>query len=170
MSQLSIFISKCFYCYCIFGALRYVHSPIGLPIPSRNGGMNFPSIKQEASFGLNSNSQSPAGGMWGCPPNHYSRTGNSVPFPVTPFNTPSQGPSSLFIGPDSTGAMKNFFLSAGNSHHQHLSSGSNPTLSVQIKEERENDLEPNLETMKVYIFTVVNLFLFSFQNLDCKHF
>lgn len=127
---------------------RYVHSPIGLPIPSRNGGMNFPSIKQEASFGLNSNSQSPAGGMWGCPPNHYSRTGNSVPFPVTPFNTPSQGPSSLFIGPDSTGAMKNFFLSAGNSHHQHLSSGSNPTLSVQIKEERENDLEPNLETMK----------------------
>jgi len=127
---------------------RYVHSPIGLPIPSRNGGMGFPSsIKQETSFGINSNSQSPSGGMWGCPPNNYSRMGNSVPFPSTPFNTPSQGPSSLFNCPDASGAMKNFFLSAGNSHHQHLSSGSNPTLSVQIKEEL-NDLEPNLETMK----------------------
>lgn len=162
MSQLLIFILKWFYCYCVFDARRYVHSPVGLPIPSRNGGMSFPSIKQEASFGLNSNSQSP-GGMWGCPPNHYSRTGNSVPFPVTPFNTPSQGPSSLFIGPDSTGAMKNFFLSAGNSHHQHLSSGSNPTLSVQIKEERENDLEPNLETMKVYIFKIRQLVCFSYS-------
>ena len=133
----------------LLSSSRYVHSPIGLPIPSRNGGMSFPSsIKQETSFGINSNSQSPAGGMWGCPPNNYSRMGNSVPVPSTPFNTPSQGASSFFNGPDSV-AMKNFFLSAGNSHHQHLSSGSNPTLSVQIKEEL-HDLEPNLETMKVY--------------------
>ncbi|XP_046650533.1 protein CREBRF homolog isoform X1 [Daphnia pulicaria] len=119
---------------------RYVHSPIGLPIPNRNGGvgmLGYPSIKQEVG-----NSSSPAGGMWGGP-SQMQRTMNSVPFPVTPFNTPSQG-QSVFMGPD----LRNFFLSGtSNNHHQHLNSVSNPTLSVSIKEEL-TDLETDLETMK----------------------
>lgn len=126
-----------------FIASRYVHSPIGLPIPNRNGGvgmLGYPSIKQEVG-----NSSSPAGGMWGGP-SQMQRTMNSVPFPVTPFNTPSQG-QSVFMGPD----LRNFFLSGtSNNHHQHLNSVSNPTLSVSIKEEL-TDLETDLETMKVCI-------------------
>lgn len=118
---------------------RYVHSPIGLPIPNRNGGvgmLGYSSIKQEVG-----NSSSPAGGMWGAP-SQMQRTVNNVPFPVTPFNTPSQGPS-VFMGPD----LRNFFLSGTDSHHQHLNSVSNPTLSLSIKEEL-TDLETDLETMK----------------------
>ena len=118
---------------------RYVHSPIGLPIPHRNGvGMlGYPSIKQEVG-----NSSSPAGGMWGGS-SQMQRTMNSVPFPVTPFNTPAQG-QSVFMGPD----LRNFFLSGTSNHHQHLNSVSNPTLSVSIKEEL-TDQETDLETMKV---------------------
>ena len=71
---------------------------------------------------------------------------NSIPFPVTPFNTPAQG-TSVFMGPD----LRNFFLSGSNNHHQHLNSVSNPTLSVSIKEEI-TDLETDLETMKVRMF------------------
>ena len=71
------------------------------------------------------------------------RTMNSVPFPVTPFNTPAQG-QSVFMGPD----LRNFFLSGTSNHHQHLNSVSNPTLSVSIKEEL-TDQETDLETMKV---------------------
>lgn len=99
--------------------------------------LGYPTIKQEAG-----NSSSPAGGMWGGPP-QMQRSMNSVPFPVTPFNTPAQGPS-VFMGPD----LRNFFLSGTNNHHQHLNSVSNPTLSVSIKEEL-TDLETDLETMKV---------------------
>lgn len=124
----------------LYFVYRYVHSPIGLPIPNRNAGigmLGYPLIKQETG-----NSSSPAGGMWGGPP-QMQRSINSVPFPVTPFNTPAQGPS-VFMGPE----MRNYFLS-GNSNH-HLNSVSNPTLSVSIKEEL-TDLETDLETMKVCI-------------------
>lgn len=123
--------------FCCFLLCRCVHSPIGLPIPNRNGGLlGFPSIKQESTA---EDSNSPAGGMWGCPPTSGGLRGlNSIPFPVTPFNTPAQGPASVFTGPD----FKGFFLSDPN----HLNS--NPTLSVSIKEEQP-DLETDMETMKV---------------------
>lgn len=108
--------------------------------------MAYPSIKQEVG-----NSSSPAGGMWGALPSQMmtQRNTNNIPFPVTPFNTPAQGPS-VFMGNE----MRNFFLSntaaaaTTNNHHQHLNSVSNPTLSVSIKEEL-TDLETDLETMKV---------------------
>ena len=103
--------------------------------------LGYPTIKQEAG-----NSSSPAGGMWGGPPQMMQRGMNSIPFPVTPFNTPAQG-TSVFMGPD----LRNFFLSGSNNHHQHLNSVSNPTLSVSIKEEI-TDLETDLETMKVRMF------------------
>ena len=103
--------------------------------------LGYPTIKQEAG-----NSSSPAGGMWGGPPQIMQRGMNSIPFPVTPFNTPAQG-TSVFMGPD----LRNFFLSGSNNHHQHLNSVSNPTLSVSIKEEI-TDLETDLETMKVRMF------------------
>ena len=103
--------------------------------------LGYPTIKQEAG-----NSSSPAGGMWGGPPQMMQRGMNSIPFPVTPFNTPAQG-TSVFMGPD----LRNFFLSGSNNHHQHLNSISNPTLSVSIKEEI-TDLETDLETMKVRMF------------------
>lgn len=116
---------------------RYVHSPVGLPIPTRNGGLGFSAtIKQEVGGGTGaSSSSSPASGMWGCPapaPGHHQplRNSTTIPFPVTPFNTPSQG-SSAFVGIDLKGLNLNF--------------GHNPTLSVSIKEEQ---LDPD-ETMKV---------------------
>ena len=115
---------------------RYVHSPVGLPIPNRNGAMlGFPTIKQEPGGGGNG-SNSPAGGMWGCPVNVPQMKGANVPFPVTPFNTPAQGPSA-FVGID----LKSFLLS-GNSGNNHVHYGNNPTLTVSIKEEPD-------ETMKV---------------------
>lgn len=123
-----------------------MHSPIGLPIPSRNNAgtmgvdSGFASIKQETGALIG---ESPAGGgMWGS-----VQRDNMIPFPVTPFNTPAHG-APAFGGPD----LRSFFLTASGSsanqfHHQHLNA--NPTLGAAIKEEFISGLEPNLEVMKV---------------------
>lgn len=120
---------------------RYVHSPIGLPIPSRNSAgtagvdSGFASIKQEASGLIG---ESPAG-LWG------GQRDGGVPFPVTPFNTPAHG-TPAFLGSD----LRSFFLSANppnQPHGHHLNA--NPTLGAAIKEEFISDLETNFEVMRV---------------------
>ena len=120
---------------------RYVHSPIGLPIPSRNAGTagvdsGFASIKQETGGLIG---ESPAG-LWA------GQREGMIPFPVTPFNTPAHG-TPAFPGND---LMRSFFLSNPShqlmSNPQHLNNANNP---LTIKEEFIGDLEPNLEVMKV---------------------
>ena len=123
-----------FFCFFLISILcsRYIHSPIGLPIPTRNG---F-GLKREGEVLLDTSHSS----MWGSNSFTSSSLGSQpkVLFPVTPSNTPSQGPVIMATAPD----LKSFFLS-----NSTTSSSDNPTLSMMIKEELP-DLETDLETMK----------------------
>jgi len=123
---------------------RYVHSPIGLPIPSRTNGFGMkregecqmlldPTLTHSSMWGGNSFTSSSLGSS--------SQPGGRVPFPVTPFNTPLQGPTYMVAAPD----LKSFFLSSNS--YASSSSADNPTLSMMIKEELP-DLDTDLETMK----------------------
>ena len=129
----------------MIGGSRYVHSPIGLPIPSRTNGFGMkregecqmlldPTLTHSSMWGGNSFTSSSLGSS--------SQPGGRVPFPVTPFNTPLQGPTYMVAAPD----LKSFFLSSNS--YASSSSADNPTLSMMIKEELP-DLDTDLETMKV---------------------